>query len=94
VQGPSVTIQASADPIEAGQSVTLSGTGPAHKRVTLRAATAHARLATIATTTTDGSGKYVFPAQSLSAGTFYRVRVGNTSSAQLLVGVKDVLSAD
>jgi hypothetical protein len=93
-QGPSVTIQASADPIEAGQAVTISGTGPAHRRVTLRAATAHGRLATIATTTTDAGGKYAFPAQAPSASTFYRVRVGNTSSAELLVGVKDVLSAN
>jgi hypothetical protein len=89
-QATGLTIQASPDPIEAGQSVTIGGVGPANRRVTLKAGPTHA---TIATTTTDTAGKYAFAPQSPTAGTTYRVRVGNLGSAKLYVGVQDVLAA-
>jgi hypothetical protein len=89
-QGTGLTIQASPDPIEVGQVVTISGTGPANKQVTLKAGPTHA---TIATTTTDSVGKYTFAPQSPTAGRTYRVRVGNLASAKLYVGVRDVLTA-
>lgn len=89
-QSTALTIQASSDPIAAGQSVTISGTGPAHRQVTLKAGPT---LATIAKATTDAGGKYAFAPQSPSANTLYRVRAGNLASAKLYVGVTDILTA-
>jgi hypothetical protein len=95
-QNPGLTIQASADPISYGQSVTISGAvaGAAHAPVTLLARTARQRgFAPIIEATTDGSGKYTFPAQSPIDSTLYEVKGAGKLSAVLYEGVKDVLTA-
>ena len=95
-QNPKLTIQASADPISFGQSVTISGTlaGGAKMPVTLLARTARQRgFAPVAEVTADSSGNYTFGAQSPINSTFYRVRGARRSSAVLYEGVKDVLTA-
>ena len=95
-QNPALTIQASADPISYGQSVTISGTlAPGAKMpVTLMARTARQHgFAPVAEVTTDGSGNYTFGAQSPINSTFYEVKGAGKVSAVLYEGVKDVLSA-
>ncbi len=95
-QNPGLTIQASADPISYGQSVTISGTvaGGAHEPVTLLARTARQHgFAPIVEGTTDGSGKYTLPAQSPINSTLYEVKGTGKVSAVLYEGVKDVLTA-
>ena len=75
-QNPALTVNASADPIVYGQSVTLSGVlaEGANVPVTLLARTVHTRgFAPVAQVTTNASGSYSFPAQSPVNSTFYRV---------------------
>ncbi len=75
-QNPGFTIQASADPISYGQSVTISGivAGASKVPVTLQARTVHQHgFAPVSQTTTDGAGNYTFAAQSPIASTLYRV---------------------
>jgi hypothetical protein len=94
-QNPALTIQASADPISYGQSVTISGTvTPGAKvPVTLLARTARQKgFAPVSEVSTDASGNYKFTAQSPIDSTFYKVRGAGKSSAVLYEGVKDVLS--
>jgi hypothetical protein len=108
-QNPALTIQASADPIAFGESVTISGkfaSGP-NQPVTLlsRGRRQHGFVA-IAQVTTNGAGEYSFPAQTPVTNTFYRVTSSpicrpphghscprGPSSAVLYEGVKDVLTA-
>lgn len=91
------TIGASADPIDFGASVTISGTltGGASTSVTLFARNEwRGALHPIATTTTDGSGNYAFT-QSPPRNTVYQVRVTTKPrqrTARLFEGVKDVVS--
>jgi hypothetical protein len=95
-ENPQLTIQASADPITFGESVTISGTlqEGANQPVTLLARGRHQHgFAHIVQTTTNGSGEYSFPAQSPINNTFYRVISASQASAVLYEGVKDVLSA-
>ena len=95
-QNPSLTIQASADPISFGQSVTISGTalGAAKQPVTLLARAIHQHgFAPVSEVTTDGSGNYTFPAQSPVDSTLYEVKGAGRLSAVLYEGVKDVLTA-
>jgi hypothetical protein len=95
-QNPGLTIQASADPISYGQSVTISGTvTPGVKvPVTLLARTARQRgFAPVSEVGTDAAGNYKFPAQSPINSTFYEVKGAGKSSAVLYEGVKDVLNA-
>lgn len=95
-ENPQLTIQASADPITFGESVTISGklAGGANQPVTLLARGRHQHgFAHIAQTTTNGAGEYSFPAQSPINNTFYRVTSAGQASAVLYEGVKDVLSA-
>ena len=98
-QNPALTIQASADPISYGQSVTISGmvlpgAKGAKVPVTLLARTARQRgFAPVAEVSTDAGGSYVFPAQSPIDSTFYKVKAAGKSSAVLYEGVKDVLTA-
>jgi len=94
-QNPNLTIQASANPISYGQSVTISGTvsGADKQPVTLLARTAAQKtFAPVAEVTTDASGNYTFPAQSPVYSTFYEVKGYGKESAVLYEGVKDVLS--
>jgi hypothetical protein len=94
-QNPKLTINPSADPISAGQSVTISGTlaNGNMQPVTLLARTGSQPFGAIAQTTTDSGGNYTFPAQSPIRNTVYKVQGGGISSAQLYEGVKDVLIA-
>ena len=98
-QNPALTIQASADPISYGQSVTISGmvlpgAKGAKVPVTLLARTARQRgFAPVAEVSTDAGGNYAFPAQSPIDSTFYKVKAAGKSSAVLYEGVKDVLTA-
>lgn len=80
-ENPRLTINASADPIAFGQSVTISGVaaGHANQPVTLLARTVRQRgFAPVAQTTTNGAGEYTFPPQSPVNSTLYKVsaRVG------------------
>jgi hypothetical protein len=81
-QNPALTINASADPILFGQSVSITGTlaGGASQPVELLARTRRQdRFAPIAMVTTDASGNYTFPAQSPVNSTFYEVQAGDPS---------------
>jgi hypothetical protein len=83
-QNPQLTIAASADPIVYGQSVTINGTlaGGADKPVVLLARTAHQHgFAPVAQATTNGSGDYVFAAQTPVNSTFYEVETSTPSCA-------------
>ena len=95
-ENPQLTIQASADPITFGESVTISGKlqGAANQPVTLLTRGRHQHgFAHISQTQTNGLGEYSFPAQSPINNTFYRVTSASQASAVLYEGVKDVLSA-
>jgi hypothetical protein len=93
-QNPSLTIFSSGDPIPFGGSAVISGAvaGAPHAAVTLLGRTAHSKFKPLATSSTDGEGKYAFPAQPGLASTFYRVQGAGRSSAVLYEGVKYVLN--
>jgi hypothetical protein len=83
-QNPKLTIDASADPIVYGQSVTISGTlaGGTSQPVTLLARVRGQRgFAPVAQTTTDAAGNYAFPAQVPVNSTFYEVEASDPSCA-------------
>ncbi len=91
-----LTIEASADPIPYGQSVTISGTlaGGVEEPVTLLARTVRqGGFAPVAQATTNGSGVYSFPAQTPVNNTFYKVEGDGKSSAVMYEGVRYVLTA-
>jgi hypothetical protein len=92
-QNPALTINASADPILYGQSVTLNGiaAGAASKPVTLLARTASGPFTAVASGTTGPGGQYSFTAFPLR-NTAYQVTVGTTKSAVLFEGVKYALT--
>jgi hypothetical protein len=95
-QNPNLTINASADPIAFGQSVTISGV-LAHGKimpVTLLARTDQTRFSPVAQVNTDASGNYSFPALQPVNSTLYRVQGAGKKSAVLYEGVKDVLTAE
>jgi hypothetical protein len=81
-QNPTLTIDASSNPIDYGQSVTISGivTAGADQPVTLLARTVHQGFAPVGHATTDAAGNYVFPAQSPINSTFYEVQSGPTAA--------------
>jgi hypothetical protein len=94
-QNPALTLQASQNPIVAGESETISGTlaaGPGAS-VTLYARQAGGTLSPVATVTSGSGGSYAFPAQTLQNSTYYQVRSGTTESTLLFVGVKYILAA-
>lgn len=94
-QNPGFTIQASADPISAGQSVIISGTvaGAAKMPVTLLTHTARQHgFAPVSEVTAEADGNYTFPAQAPINSTFYEVKGAGKTSAVLYEGVKDVLT--
>jgi len=96
-QNPALTINASADPIAYGQSVTISGkleNGPSQP-VTLLAHTDRQGFAPVAQTTTDANGDYTFPAQSPVNSTFYEVQANGlclppASAAHACPATRDV----
>ncbi len=105
-QNPKLTIDASADPIEYGQSVAIYGVaeGLAGQPLTLLARVRHQHgFVAIAETIANETGAYTFPAQSPSMSTFYEVRAKGKAcgackgtaerSAVLFEGVKDILTA-
>lgn len=94
-QNPALTINASANPIDVGQSVTLTGAlqnGP-NQQVTLMAKTRGGAFQQVAQTATDGSGNYTFTQTPIN-NTIYQVTGGGRQSAQLFEGVKDILTAN
>lgn len=97
LQAAGFTIGSSAQPIDFGGSVTISGTltGGASTSVTLFARDEwRGRLHAIASGTTDASGVYSF-VQSPARNTVYQVRVTtdpHTRTARLFQGVRDVVS--
>ena len=96
-QNPRFTLGASANPIDEGQAVTLTGklAGPNNgdRAVTLYARDARQGFRAVASTTTDASGNYSF-AQTPIYNTVYQARAGGgrRQSAKLAVGVHDVVS--
>jgi hypothetical protein len=76
-QNPALTIQASADPIAFGESVTISGKVSLrpNQPVTLLARTRHQHgFAPVAQVQANTAGEYSFPPQSPVNSTFYRVQ--------------------
>jgi hypothetical protein len=94
VQNPRLKINASADPVSYGQSVTLSGilAGGANQKVTLMGHGRGLPGTKLGETTTNESGEYTFVQKPL-VDTSYRVTAGAISSATLFEGVKYVLTA-
>jgi hypothetical protein len=75
-QNPALTIVASVDPIQFGQSVTITGAiagGFANRSVTLMARTRGQDWAQVAEASTNTTGDYTFPAQAPVHSTFYQV---------------------
>jgi hypothetical protein len=93
-QNPQLTIQASADPVMSGASVTISGVaaGAAGQPLTLLARTAGGRFASIATGVSEAGGVYSFTATP-TENTTYGVRAASVASAEVFVGVRFPLSA-
>lgn len=97
LQAAGFTIGSSAQPIDFGGSVTISGTltGGAGTSVTLFGRDEwRGRLHAIATGSTDANGAYSF-VQSPARNTVYQVRVTtdpHTRTARLFQGVRDVVS--
>jgi hypothetical protein len=94
-QNPALTLSASANPLDEGQPVTLSGvvagvTAP--QPVTLFARTARSGFAPVAQTMTDAGGSYSFT-QTPVASSFYRAQAIAIKSAVLFEGVRDVVTA-
>ena len=93
-QNPALTLQPSANPIGAGQPVTLSGTvaNGAGQPVMLYARTRGHKFAQVAQTVAGTDGGYSF-AQAPLFNTLYQVRAAGKRSAQVFEGVRDVLTA-
>jgi hypothetical protein len=94
-QNARLTIQSSADPLQAGSPVTISGVaaGAAGQTVKLLARTPGGTFALLAETTTDPSGNYTFP-ETPAENTFYRVSDAATQSSILFQGVGFALVSD
>ncbi len=97
-QNGALTIDASADPILIGQSVTLSGklAGAATGTpVQLLAHTRHGgHFTAIAEASTNAGGEYTMPTQTPLRSTFYEVKGGGQTSAVLFEGVHDLITAE
>jgi hypothetical protein len=94
-ENPALTINASADPISVGQSVTLTGTlkNGAGQQIALLAKTAATPWTQIGQANADSSGNYTFT-DTPTHNTVYQVKGGGRSSALLFEGVRDVLTAN
>jgi hypothetical protein len=97
-QNSALTIDASADPILIGQSVTLSGKlagAAAGTPVQLLAHTRHGgHFTAIAEASTNAAGEYTMPAQTPLRSAFYEVKGGGQTSAVLFEGVHDLITAE
>ncbi|MEA2427463.1 MAG: hypothetical protein QOF37_1091 [Thermoleophilaceae bacterium] len=93
-QNPALTLSPSADPIQAGQPLTLTGTlaSGAGQQVMLFARSHGGQFAQVGQTTADGSGNYSF-VQTPLFNTLYQARAAGKNSAQVFEGVKPVLTA-
>jgi hypothetical protein len=93
-QNPALTLGSSANPIDAGQSVTLSGVvaNGAGQPVMLYAKTRGGSFTQVAQATADSNGSYSFT-QSPLFNTLYQARAAGRNSAQMFEGVKDALTA-
>jgi hypothetical protein len=97
-QNQHFTINASQQPIQAGASVTLSGTlaapNNANQTIQLFAHEWNTQYAPVATTMTDANGNYSFT-QTPIHNTVYQARAGgNRRTAQVFEGVRDVVTID
>jgi len=98
-QNPRLTILSSADPVNYGQPVTISGVlaAGAHQKVMLLTRTGTSTgvkpFAAAQVSTTNASGEYKFVIPSATANTHYRVSIGPANSAVLYEGVRYVLTA-
>ena len=94
-QNPQLTIASSADPLVAGQTVTISGVvaGAAGAAVKLLARSAGGAFAVVAEATTDGSGNYAFTESPLH-NTVYRVAGASDSSTSLFESVAFALTPE
>jgi hypothetical protein len=96
-QNSALTIEASADPIVVGGSVTFNGKLAGVSTATpvqLFAHTRYGHFTAVAETTTNASGEYSFAPQSPLHSTFYEVKGGGQTSAVLFEGVHDLLSLE
>jgi hypothetical protein len=94
-ESSSLTLNASANPITDGQTVTLTGkvAGASDAPVTLTAHTdGNDPFASVATATTNAAGEYTF-VQSPTTSTYYQVHSGSAKSTVQFEGVKYVLTA-
>jgi hypothetical protein len=91
-QNPSLEISSSADPIDYGQSATISGVlagATTSQPVTLLARTVHqSGFAPVAEVSTGAGGSYTFPAQSPVNSTLYRVRAASPGCSNAPPNVK------
>jgi hypothetical protein len=96
-QNSALTLEASANPIVIGQSVTLIGKlagASAGTPVQLLAHTRHGgHFTAITQASTNAAGEYTMPAQTPLNSTFYEVKGGGQTSAVLFEGVRDVITA-
>jgi hypothetical protein len=95
-QNSALSIEASADPIVVGQSLTIKGTlanAAAGTPLQLFTRTRNGRYSAVAETTTTVGGAYSFAAQSPLHSTFYAVKGGGETSAVLYEGVHFSLTA-
>ncbi|HEV7941691.1 MAG TPA: hypothetical protein VGP17_02675 [Solirubrobacteraceae bacterium] len=96
-QNSALTIEASADPIVVGGSVTLGGKLAGVSTATpvqLFAHTRYGHFTAVAEISTNASGEYSFAPQSPLHSTFYKVKAGGQTSAVLFEGVHDLLSVE
>lgn len=95
-QHPEFTLEPSADPINAGDTVTLTGAlaapGNAKQAVTLYARQVRGGFEAVATTTTGDDGSFSFTRSPIHRVT-YQVRTDSRMSAQVFVAVRDVVTA-
>ncbi|HEX4436283.1 MAG TPA: hypothetical protein VH061_05750 [Solirubrobacteraceae bacterium] len=94
-ENPSLTIESSQDPLAFGASAVIGGNVPGEPNttLTLMGRVAHGAYAPVATTKTDPTGKYSFPAVAPPTSTFYKVQGGGRNSSVLYEGVKYILTA-
>jgi hypothetical protein len=94
-QSPQLSIDASADPLPYGQSVTIGGVaaGAAGQTVTLFARTGTGAFAEVAKASTGAGGEYTFSEAPLQS-TYYRVSDATAKSTTLFDGVSFALTSE
>lgn len=94
-QNPALTIEPSQDPLDAGDSLEISGAvqGADEAPVVLLARTGHGALAPVAEGSTDAAGSYAFPGLMPLESTRYIVTSGSARSTVLYEAVRPTLTA-